>query len=75
MEYRQLGIALLVIGLIAVNAIYLGDLLVGEPAITLGVKSGIAVIIANLVALAGLILLCRSGGGGSGSADESAGEG
>ena len=72
MENRQLGIALLVIGLIAVNAIYLGDLLTGELAITLGVKSGIALIIANLVALAGLISLYRSGGGGSGSAGESA---
>ena len=75
MENKQLGIALLVIGLIAVNAVYLGDLVMGEPAIILGVKSGIAVIIANLVALAGLISLYRSGGGGSGSAGESAGEG
>ena len=75
MENRQLGIALLIIGLIAVNAIYLGDLLTGEPSIILGVKSGIGLIIANLVALAGLISLCRSGGEDSGSAGESAGGG
>ena len=73
MENRRLGIALLVIGLIALNGIYLGDLLAGEPAIILGVKSGIALIIANLVALAGLITLCRPGGGGSGSAGEDGG--
>ena len=74
MENKQLGIALLVIGLIAVNAIYLGDLLLGEPAIVLGATSGIALIIANLVALAGLISLYRSGGGDSGSSGESAGD-
>ena len=75
MENRQRGIALLVIGLIALNAIYLADLLLGEPAIILGAMSGIALIIANLIALAGLITLCRPGGGGSGSAGESAGDG
>ncbi len=74
MDNRQLGIALLIIGLIVVNAIYLGDLLTGELTITLGAKSGVALIIANLVALAGLISLCRSGGEDAGSADESTGE-
>ncbi|MCH7930290.1 MAG: hypothetical protein IIA73_10195 [Proteobacteria bacterium] len=77
MKAKDIGTGILVIGLVAVNVIYLGDILVkGEEFIELGTKSGIALVVANLVALGGLVLLLRSekeespgGSAGSGQQD------
>jgi hypothetical protein len=57
MENKRLSaLALIIIGLGAVNFFYLADLLVpdqAEPVIILGWKSGIAIVVANLIALYG----------------------
>jgi hypothetical protein len=67
MESKQLGLVLLVVGLAAVNLIYLADLLAGDGFIVMGVKSWGAVVVANAAAIIGLVMLNRAG---SGSVDE-----
>ncbi len=77
MKAKDIGTGVLVIGLVAVNVVYLGDILVkGEEVLELGMKSGLALVVANLVALGGLVVLLRSekeaspgGSAGSGQQD------
>ncbi len=78
MKTKDIGTGILVIGLVGVNLVYLGDILVkGEEVIELGAKSGLALIVANLVALGGLVVLLRpekeqSPGGSAGSGQQDA---
>ena len=78
MKAKDIGTGILVIGLVAVNVIYLGDIVVkGEEVIILGTKSGFALVVANLVTLGGLVLLLRpekeaSPGGSAGSGQQDA---
>jgi lipopolysaccharide export LptBFGC system permease protein LptF len=53
------SIAMLVIGLAGVNFFYLSDILFDEDMILLGVKSVASIIIANAVALFGVIAVMR----------------
>ena len=74
MKPKDIGTCVLVIGLVAVNLVYLGDIMVkGEEVIDLGGKSSLALVVANLVALGGLVLLLRSEK--EGSPGDSAGSG
>ncbi len=75
MKAKELGTGILVVGLVGVNLVYLGDMLAGEEVIELGLKSGLALFVANLVALGGLVVLLRSEkeespGGSAGSGQE-----
>ncbi len=77
MKAKDIGTGILVVGLVGVNLVYLGDILVkGEEFINLGATSGFALVVANLVALGGLVVLLRSekeaspgGSAGSGQQD------
>lgn len=55
-----MAIALIVIGMVGVNFFYVSDVLMGADVIRLGTKSFIAIGGANLVAIAGLLLVARS---------------
>jgi len=55
-----MAITLIVIGIVGVNFFYVSDILMGGETIRLGTKSLIAVGGANLIALAGLLLVARS---------------
>jgi hypothetical protein len=63
MENRRLSaLALLIIGLVAVNFFYLSDLLFPrkpDPDIVIGWKSAVAICIGNLIALAGAWRMTR----------------
>ena len=60
MKAKDIGTGILVVGLVGVNLVYLGDVMVkGEEVIELGAKSGLDLVLANLVALVGLIVLLR----------------
>ncbi len=78
MKSKDIGTGILVISLVAVNLVYLGDTLVkGEEFIQIGMKSGFALVVANLAALGGLVLLLRpekeeSPGGSAGSGGQDA---
>ena len=61
MNNKALAIGVLVVGLAAVNLVYLSDLLAGSAVIQLGWKSAVGLIIANLVTVGGLVMLVRSG--------------
>lgn len=67
MENRKLSaLALIVVGLGAVNFLYLADLLVpreSEQGIILGWKSAVAITIANLIALYGAWRVTRVNNG------------
>ena len=62
MEGKQLNLLLLAVGLGAANLVYLADLFAGKGIITIESLSWTAVIIANVIAIAGLVRLCRSQG-------------
>jgi hypothetical protein len=53
---------LLAVGLGAINLVYLADLFAGKGIIIMGSLSWTAVIIANVIAVAGLVRLCHSPG-------------
>jgi hypothetical protein len=53
------SIALLIIGLAAVNFFYLSDILFDEDMILLGDKSIASIIVANAIALFGVIAVMR----------------
>ena len=78
MKAKDIGTGILVVGLVAVNLVYLSDILVkGEEFIDLGVKSSFALVLANLVALGGLVVLLRpekdeGAGGSAGSGQQDA---
>lgn len=60
---KAMAIALVALGLCAVNFFYLSDIVLDETnsaVIVLGWKSGIAIAIANLVVIGGLIILALS---------------
>ena len=62
MEGKQLNLVLLAVGLGAINLVYLADLFAGKGIIIMGSLSWTAVIIANVIAVAGLVRLCHSPG-------------
>lgn len=69
MDNRRLAaLALILIGLAAVNFFYLSDLILlqtpqeeGAPAIVVGWKSAVAISFANLLALLGVWLVAQTG--------------
>ena len=65
LENRNLGVALIIIGVLANNYVYLHDLIFGkyeeyEDAIVLGPLAGVLIVAALAVTALGLIILLRS---------------
>ena len=58
MEGKQLKLVLLAVGLGAVNLVYLADFFAGMGIIVMGSLPRTTVIIANVIAIAGLVRLC-----------------
>jgi hypothetical protein len=54
-------LALLLIGLAAVNFFYLSDMLFDEDMILLGSKSIASIVVANLITLCGIVAAVRDG--------------
>lgn len=54
-------LALLLIGLAAVNFFYLSDMLFDEDMILLGTKSIVSIVVANLITLCGIVAAMRDG--------------
>ncbi len=57
---KRLGLALIIIGVLANNYVYLHDLVVGMDAILLGPRGVIGVIVTLVVIAVGMFILLRS---------------
>ena len=57
---KRLGLALIIIGVLANNYVYLHDLVVGLDAILLGPRGVIGIIVALVVITIGMVILLRS---------------
>jgi hypothetical protein len=66
MESKQLGLVLILIGLVAVNLVYLADLFAGELVTKMGPLSWTAMVTTNVVVVVGLVVLGRSTGSSTG---------
>ena len=72
-QNRKLGAALIILGVLANNYVYLHDLIVGtyryqlEGAIVLGWLSAVLIIAALVVTAVGLVILTRSPGPSAGA--------
>ncbi len=60
LEDKRLGLALIIIGVLANNYVYLHDLVVGMDAIVLGPRGVIGVIVTLAVIAIGMVILLRS---------------
>ncbi len=57
---KRLGLALIIIGVLANNYVYLHDLVVGMDAIVLGPRGVIGIIVTLVVIAGGVVILLRS---------------
>ncbi len=57
---KRLGMALIIIGVLANNYVYLHDLVVGLDAILLGPRGVIGIIVTLVVIAVGMVILLRS---------------
>ncbi len=57
---KRLGLALIIIGVLANNYVYLHDLVVGMDEILLGSNAVIGIIVTLVVIAAGMVILLRS---------------
>ncbi len=57
---KRLGLALIIIGVLANNYVYLHDLVVGMDAIVLGPRGVIGIIVTLAVIAIGMVILLRS---------------
>ncbi len=57
---KRLGLALIIIGVLANNYVYLHDLVVGLDAILLGPRGVIGIIVTLVVIAVGMVILLRS---------------
>ncbi len=57
---KRLGLALIIVGILANNYVYLHDLVVGMDAILLGPRGVIGVIVTLVVIAIGMVILLRS---------------
>lgn len=55
-----IGYAMVVFGIIGMNLFYVWDLLMGEQVIVIGLKSLMAITIANAVALIGVVIIAKT---------------
>ena len=60
LEDKRLGLALIIIGVLANNYVYLHDLVVGMDAILLGPRGVIGIIVTLVVIATGMVILLRS---------------
>ncbi len=60
LEDKRLGLALIIIGVLANNYVYLHDLVVGMDEILLGSNAVIGIIVTLVVIAAGMVILLRS---------------
>ncbi len=60
LEDKRLGLALIIIGVLANNYVYLHDLVVGMDAIVLGPRGVIGIIVTLAVIAIGMVILLRS---------------
>ncbi len=60
LEDKRLGLALIIIGVLANNYVYLHDLVVGMDAIVLGPRGVIGIIVTLVVIATGMVILLRS---------------
>jgi hypothetical protein len=60
LEDKRLGLALIIIGVLANNYVYLHDLVVGLDAILLGPRGVIGIIVTLVVIAIGMVILLRS---------------
>ncbi len=57
---KRLGLALIIIGVLANNYVYLHDLVVGMDAILLGPRGVIGIVVTLAVIAIGMVILLRS---------------
>ncbi len=57
---KRLGLALIIIGILANNYVYLHDLVVGMDAILLGPRGVIGIVVTLAVIAIGMVILLRS---------------
>ncbi len=57
---KRLGLALIIIGVLANNYVYLHDLVVGMDEILIGPRGVIGIIVTLVVIAAGMVILLRS---------------
>ncbi len=57
---KRLGLALIIVGVLANNYVYLHDLVVGMDAIDLGPRGVIGIIVTLAVIAIGMVILLRS---------------
>ncbi len=57
---KRLGLALIIIGVLANNYVYLHDLVVGMDAILIGPRGVIGIIVTLVVIAIGMVILLRS---------------
>ncbi len=62
---KRLGLALIIIGILANNYVYLHDLVVGMDAILLGPRGVIGIIVTLVVIATGMVILLRSQASGT----------
>ncbi len=60
LEDKRLGLALIIIGVLANNYVYLHDLVVGMDAILLGPDAWIGIVVTLIVIATGMVILLRS---------------
>ncbi len=60
LEDKRLGLALIIIGVLANNYVYLHDLVVGMDAILIGPRGVIGIIVTLVVIAIGMVILLRS---------------
>ena len=60
LEDKRLGLALIIIGVLANNYVYLHDLVVGMDAILLGPRGVTGIIVTLVVIATGMVILLRS---------------
>ncbi len=57
---KRLGLALIIVGVLANNYVYVHDLVVGMDAILLGPRGVIGIIVTLVVIATGMVILLRS---------------
>ncbi|MCH7777011.1 MAG: hypothetical protein IH878_10795 [Gemmatimonadetes bacterium] len=62
---KRLGLALIIVGVLANNYVYLHDLVVGMDAILLGPRGVIGIIVTLVVIAIGIVILLRSQASGA----------
>ncbi len=62
---KRLGLALIIVGVLANNYVYLHDLVVGMDAILLGPRGMIGIIVTLVVIVIGMVILLRSQAAGA----------